>query len=104
MITKAMGPKRHDPVHANRVATVSARVRDLAQLFNSLDASPFWNRASRRSPRRVRRAGIRMPHEPGALFREPMMRQALNLRSDGWSRARAARAAPTLKRGERTHA
>ena len=44
MITKAMGPKRHDPVHANRVATVSVRVRDLAQLFNSLDASPFWDR------------------------------------------------------------
>ena len=30
--------------HATRAATVSVRVRDLAQLFNSLDASPFWDR------------------------------------------------------------
>ncbi len=27
-----------------RVATVSIRVRDLAQMFNSLDPSPFWDR------------------------------------------------------------
>lgn len=44
MITKAAGPRRHDTAHANRAATVSVRVRDLAQLFNSLDASPFWDR------------------------------------------------------------
>ena len=29
---------------AARVATVSIRVRDLAQMFNSLDPSPFWDR------------------------------------------------------------
>ena len=36
---------RHRPAaHAVSAATVSIRVRNLAQLFNSLDASPFWDR------------------------------------------------------------
>ncbi len=36
---------RHRPAaHAASAATVSIRVRNLAQLFNSLDASPFWDR------------------------------------------------------------
>jgi hypothetical protein len=36
---------RHRPAaHAGSAATVSIRVRNLAQLFNSLDASPFWDR------------------------------------------------------------
>lgn len=32
------------PAHAASAATVSIHVRDLAQLFNSLDPSPFWDR------------------------------------------------------------
>lgn len=44
MITKATGPRPHEPLHAKRAATVSVRVRDLAQMFNSLDPSPFWDR------------------------------------------------------------
>ena len=36
---------RHRPAaHPVSAATVSIRVRNLAQLFNSLDASPFWDR------------------------------------------------------------
>ncbi len=36
---------RHRPAaHAASAATVNIRVRNLAQLFNSLDASPFWDR------------------------------------------------------------
>jgi hypothetical protein len=35
---------RHYPPHASSAATVSVHVRDLAQLFNSLDPSPFWDR------------------------------------------------------------
>lgn len=44
-VTARPAPSKHRPVvHATRAATVSVRVRDLAQLFNSLDASPFWDR------------------------------------------------------------
>jgi hypothetical protein len=36
---------RHHPAqHGTSAATVSIHVRDLAQLFNSLDPSPFWDR------------------------------------------------------------
>lgn len=38
-------PSKHRVTeHVARVATVSVRVRNLTQLFNSLDASPFWDR------------------------------------------------------------
>ncbi|MGC8517009.1 MAG: hypothetical protein ACP5P4_00585 [Steroidobacteraceae bacterium] len=36
--------KSHASAHALSAATVNVRVRDLAQMFNSLDASPFWDR------------------------------------------------------------
>jgi hypothetical protein len=36
--------KSHPAAHAASAATVNVRVRDLAQMFNSLDASPFWDR------------------------------------------------------------
>ena len=36
--------KSHPAAHAVSAATVNVRVRDLAQMFNSLDASPFWDR------------------------------------------------------------
>lgn len=39
---KRTGPKKHRALA--RATTVSIRVRNLAQLFNSLDASPFWDR------------------------------------------------------------
>jgi hypothetical protein len=35
---------RHALPHGESAATVSIHVRDLAQLFNSLDPSPFWDR------------------------------------------------------------
>lgn len=38
------GTKHHAPPHAASAATVSVHVHDLAQLFNSLDPSPFWDR------------------------------------------------------------
>lgn len=38
------GAKHHAAPHAASAATVSIHVRDLAQLFNSLDPSPFWDR------------------------------------------------------------
>ena len=34
----------HHPRHAASSAAVNIHVRDLAQLFNSLDPSPFWDR------------------------------------------------------------
>ncbi len=36
--------KQRAAAHAASAATVSVRVRNLAQLLNSLDASPFWDR------------------------------------------------------------
>jgi hypothetical protein len=36
--------KHHSAAHLASAATVNVRVRDLAQMFNSLDASPFWDR------------------------------------------------------------
>lgn len=36
--------KHHSAAHAASAATVNVRVRNLAQMFNSLDASPFWDR------------------------------------------------------------
>jgi hypothetical protein len=38
------GAKHHAASHAASAATVSIHVRDVAQLFNSLDPSPFWDR------------------------------------------------------------
>ena len=35
---------RHRPTHHESAATVSIHVRHLAQMFNSLDPSPFWDR------------------------------------------------------------
>ena len=42
-IRPALG-KHRSAAHPVSAATVSVRVRNLAQLFNSLDASPFWDR------------------------------------------------------------
>ena len=42
-IRPALG-KHRPAAHPVSAATVSIRVRNLAQLFNSLDASPFWDR------------------------------------------------------------
>lgn len=36
--------QRRTSSHSGRAATVNIHVRDLAQLFNSLDPSPFWDR------------------------------------------------------------
>lgn len=36
--------RRHWGRHTGSTATVSIHVRDLAQMFNSLDPSPFWDR------------------------------------------------------------
>lgn len=44
MPTKPATNSHRPSPHAARAATVSVRVRNLAQLFNSLDASPFWDR------------------------------------------------------------
>jgi hypothetical protein len=38
------GHVRHDHSHAGSTATVTVHVRNLTQLFNSLDPSPFWDR------------------------------------------------------------
>ncbi len=40
----AMTPQRHHGHKAATSATVSIHVRQMAQLFNSLDPSPFWDR------------------------------------------------------------
>ncbi len=44
VLMKREGARRHTAPHAASAATVSVHVRDLAQLFNSLDPSPFWDR------------------------------------------------------------
>ena len=44
MPTKPPVGRHRATAHAASAATVSVRVRNLAQLFNSLDASPFWDR------------------------------------------------------------
>lgn len=41
---KALVARHHRAPHGASAATVSIHVRDLAQLFNSLDPSPFWDR------------------------------------------------------------
>ncbi len=44
MPTKPAAARHRSPAHAASAATVSVRVRNLAQMFNSFDASPFWDR------------------------------------------------------------
>ncbi len=44
MAPKALAIKRHAAPRVDTAATVSIHVRDIGQLFNSLDPSPFWDR------------------------------------------------------------
>lgn len=44
MIPKTLVAKHHGGPHGTSAATVSIHVHNLAQLFNSLDPSPFWDR------------------------------------------------------------